>query len=188
MRRAFTLLEALIIFVVLAVIAAFLWPVFGRRPEPDHRNRGCYLNLRQIGLGFLQYAEDYNKFPPARVTASTGWADALQPYVKSRQLFSCPMTKSYSSSASDYFYNRQMARVASDRVDEPAKTILTGEGNDNAPTWNSWVGLPADAATNSNSPSQRHREGANYGFSDGHVKWIKPGDLPARAEWKPRLF
>ncbi len=189
MKRAFTLIEVLIVVVAIAIIAAILWPVFAQRLEPDRRNRGCQLNLKQIGLGFLQYVQDADeKFPPARVTPTIGWADVLQPYVKSRQLFNCPMTQQGSQSTSDYFYNRFLARLKSDRIDEPSKALLSGDGEDDGATWNSWGKLPADAATNSNSPLQRHVGGAEYLFGDGHVKWIKPQDINSWGTWNPRLF
>lgn len=57
---------------------------------------------------------------------------------------------------------------------------MMGDGDENAPTWNSWTALPTDAITNTNSPSQRHlvsEGGANYGFADGHVKWYRPDKI-----------
>lgn len=60
------------------------------------------------------------------------------------------------------------------KLSSPAQTILSGDGPDDAPTWSSRSRLPFDATTNADSFAQRHLEGANYGFADGHVKWLKP--------------
>lgn len=177
MKRAFTLLEALIVVGIIALIAAFLFPVFARYNEPrGGRRSSCMSNLKQIGLGMMQYLQDYNEtYPLAHQTTSTGWADLLQPYVKSTQLFQCPSAQGKSANFStDYFYNRRLSRVTMNQVLESPLTVMFGDGDDDALTWNSWNVMPTDAATNSNSPSQRHQQKANYCFADGHVKTLAP--------------
>ncbi|RYF36075.1 MAG: hypothetical protein EOO38_28210 [Cytophagaceae bacterium] len=67
-----------------------------------------------------------------------------------------------------------MSRVTLDKVKRSALTIMAGDGDDNAPPWNSWTVLPADAVTNADSPCQRHQGFGNYLFADGHVKALKP--------------
>ncbi|BCM91548.1 hypothetical protein IAD21_03423 [Abditibacteriota bacterium] len=175
MKRAFTLIEVLIVVVVIALIAAFLWPIFAR-PDRGGRRSSCQSNLKQIGLGFLQYVQDYDeRLPPARVTSATGWSDVITTYTKSTQLFQCPSGPSTTTSfSSDYFYNRRLARVTMDKINVAGLTVMAGEGEDNAPTWNSWAGMPADADTNTDSPVQRHKGFANYLFTDGHVKALIP--------------
>ncbi|BCM91546.1 hypothetical protein IAD21_03421 [Abditibacteriota bacterium] len=187
MKRAFTLVEVLIVIAVVLVLAAFLWPMF-ERAKGSPRRSACQSNLKQVGLGFLQYVRDYDeKFPPARITSASGWADVLLPYTKSLQLFQCPsVARTAPRFASDYFYNRRLARVSLGYLQHSAWTFMMGDGIDNAPPWNSWLQLPADARTNRNSPSWRHLEGANYGFVDGHVKWFKPQAFPRQVRWSPQ--
>ncbi|BCM91547.1 hypothetical protein IAD21_03422 [Abditibacteriota bacterium] len=186
MKRAFTLVEALIVVAVVLVLAAFLWPVFDRMRN-GARRVSCQSNLKQIGLGFMQYERDYDeKFPPARATSASGWANVLQPYVKSTQLFQCPSAvRTTTGFSSDYFYNRRLSRLSLAKIGKTTTTILMGDG-EAASTWNSWTGLPADAATNPNSPAQRHLQGANYGYVDGHVKWVTPQNLSRQAKWSPQ--
>lgn len=176
MKRAFTLVELVVVVAILLILAAIIFPVFNRNHNPGRR-ASCQSNLKQIGLGFLQYTQDYDeRFPPARASSSSGWADLLQPYVKSQQLFQCEKAPNGSANTftTDYFYNRRLARLTMDKLFSPAVTLMSGDGADNAPTWNSWTNLPADALTNTDSPSQRHLGFANYGFADGHVKALKP--------------
>jgi prepilin-type processing-associated H-X9-DG protein len=54
-------------------------------------------NLKQIGLGLMQYVQDYDeRLPmiyysdPAFNVAGSGWPDLIYPYVKSTQVFDCP--------------------------------------------------------------------------------------------------
>ncbi|RYG63499.1 DUF1559 domain-containing protein, partial [bacterium] len=95
--RAFTLIELLVVIAIIAILAAILFPVFGRARE-NARRSSCQSNLKQIGLGIMQYTQDYDeKFPMYRVTfwaaqpgQTFGWADGIQPYLKSEQIFQCP--------------------------------------------------------------------------------------------------
>ncbi|RYX82980.1 prepilin-type N-terminal cleavage/methylation domain-containing protein [bacterium] len=174
MKRAFTLIEALVVVAVILFLAAILFPIFAR--SRDNHKLSCMSPLKQIGLGVLQYVQDYDeRLPPTRVGATVGWADLLQPYLKSTQIFQCPQGQAGPTAfTTDYFYNRRLARVTMDKLTGPALTVLGGDGDDNAPTWNSWAQLPADATTNSDSPCQRHLGMGNYLFADGHVKALSP--------------
>jgi prepilin-type N-terminal cleavage/methylation domain-containing protein/prepilin-type processing-associated H-X9-DG protein len=56
-RQAFTLLELLIVISIIALLAAILFPVFVRVRE-QARRASCQSNLKQIGLGMMQYTQD----------------------------------------------------------------------------------------------------------------------------------
>ena len=69
-----------------------------------------------------------------------------------------------------------------DAVPEPSRTCLLAEvmaGSPSAPSTHGWPKFSARSATlTSTSPAafvvtDRHMEGANYAFIDGHVKWLK---------------
>ena len=91
-KKAFTLIELLVVMAILALLAAILFPVFARVRE-NARRSSCQSNLKQIGLGIAQYAQDYDERLPGRVTGAgyeaQSWRRVTQPYVKSAQLFSC---------------------------------------------------------------------------------------------------
>ncbi|BCM89332.1 hypothetical protein IAD21_01178 [Abditibacteriota bacterium] len=102
-RFGFTLIELLVVIAIIAILAAILFPVFARARE-NARRSSCQSNLKQIGLGMLQYCQDYDETTPL-VWAGTDsadstavgvagdrykWMDGIFPYVKSEQLFVCP--------------------------------------------------------------------------------------------------
>lgn len=66
MKRAFTLVELLVVLAIIAVLAALLLPVLGRARE-SARATACLSNLHQIGLALQIYVqENNNKLPVLR--------------------------------------------------------------------------------------------------------------------------
>jgi len=116
-KRAFTLIELLVVVAIIALLAAILFPVFARAREKA-RQASCTSNLKQLGLGFIQYEQDYDEMTPpvmsgacvanpifgsftnnndnagGNCTGATphavGWADVIYPYVKSMGVYYCP--------------------------------------------------------------------------------------------------
>lgn len=101
-RRGFTLIELLIVISIIAILAAILFPVFARARE-NARRTSCASNLKQLGLAFAQYTQDYDEQLPINgSTSSAGpgthsWDVAVAPYsgveVKpgaSPLIFRCP--------------------------------------------------------------------------------------------------
>src|SRR4028118_570049 len=90
--KGFTLIELLVVIAIIAILAAILFPVFARARE-NARRASCLSNAKQIGLGVMQYAQDYDeKLPFSYTNPGPGgiWADTIQPYVKNYQMFKCP--------------------------------------------------------------------------------------------------
>src|SRR5262245_54771867 len=58
-QRAFTLIELLVVIAIIALLAAILFPVFSRARD-NARRASCQSNLKQIGIGMMQYAQDYD--------------------------------------------------------------------------------------------------------------------------------
>lgn len=99
-RRGFTLIELLIVIAIIAILAAILFPVFARARE-NARRTSCLSNLRQVGLGALQYSQDYDeKMVGTELGDDTAqspeyfWGEMLEPYLKNRQVLDCPSATS----------------------------------------------------------------------------------------------
>ena len=89
-QRGFTLIELLVVIAIIAILAAILFPVFAQAREKA-RQTSCLSNEKQLGLGVLQYVQDYDEmFPPASNVWVDSWSITTQPYVKSYAVFRCP--------------------------------------------------------------------------------------------------
>ena len=196
-RRGFTIWELVIILAVVTIAAIIVVPAFFTRVHPKSARTICQSNLKQISLGIAMYVQDSDdKFPITDMNDAAideknplGWADALQPYLKSHQLFCCPTqiengarneTKKRPSDRdyTDYFFNRRLAGIKAKKIKSPSLTIMLGEGNDGTDAANarySLSTLPAAWIEDKSSPLYRHIGVSNYAFADGHVKWMKAG-------------
>jgi prepilin-type N-terminal cleavage/methylation domain-containing protein len=87
--KGFTLIELLVVIAIIAILAAILFPVFARARE-NARRASCLSNAKQIGLGVMQYAQDYDEKLMFSYGPQGIWADVTQPYVKNYQMFKCP--------------------------------------------------------------------------------------------------
>jgi prepilin-type N-terminal cleavage/methylation domain-containing protein/prepilin-type processing-associated H-X9-DG protein len=178
-RTGFTLIELLVVIAIIAILAAILFPVFARARE-NARRTSCQNNLKQVAIAIQQYTGDYDeRFPPEDTDVNTpGWALVIQPYLKSEAALQCPSESSPLPTGTttdarateigftDYWYNYNIGTpVTLAQLTYPSNTVLNGDGA---------TGLASYAVQKvPNLGAQRHLEGGNYGFADGHVKWYR---------------
>ncbi len=62
-EKSFTLIELLVVVAIIAVLVSILLPALSRARE-FAKATACESNLRQIGLGIIQYSNDYNGCVP----------------------------------------------------------------------------------------------------------------------------
>ena len=142
MRKGFTLIELLVVIAIIAILAAILFPVFARAREKA-RQTSCLSNLKQLGLGVLMYAQDYDeKFPMNYndgdcLNGSASWLmwhQVTMPYLKNDQILVCPsnsitrtpgarnrayMASNYVCTGSHNPVNNSISRIT-----HPAETIV----------------------------------------------------------------
>ena len=142
-RPAFTLVELLVVIAIIAILAAILFPVFARARE-NGRRASCQSNLKQIGVGLIQYSQDYDEIliadwygsdstvgpgptlpPGSPLGVSYKWEDAAFPYIKSEQVFVCPSATGDAAVPYTYYKNLTAPRP-SDNLG--SYTIVHGYG------------------------------------------------------------
>lgn len=104
MRKAFTLIELLVVIAIIAILAAILFPVFAQAKEAAKKT-ACLSNVKQQATATIIYVGDYDGTYPQSVystDAPNGYLipasgthvfsvyDAILPYTKNQDLFTCP--------------------------------------------------------------------------------------------------
>src|SRR3954447_13214864 len=103
-RGAFTLIELLVVIAIIAILAAFLFPVFAQARDRA-RQATCLSNLHQIGLAVRMYMQDsdgacFLHHPFEADVRSNGnaierarempWTVLFYPYVRGHAIYFCP--------------------------------------------------------------------------------------------------
>jgi prepilin-type N-terminal cleavage/methylation domain-containing protein/prepilin-type processing-associated H-X9-DG protein len=199
-KPGFTLIELLVVIAIIAILAAILFPVFAQARDKA-RQASCLSNQKQIGLGFLMYAQDYDGTWPCQagdgvlVRAAGGnginYHDLILPYSKNEQIWLCPSNIPNGSiavkpPAMGYHMNGNLitaAGLSEGAMAAPASLIALRESGNGRVFVNCYLrpyrGNCDDVINyENNNPNLNfmpHAKGYNLLFADGHAKWYKSG-------------
>lgn len=107
-NQGFTLIELLVVIAIIAILAAILFPVFGRARE-NARRTACLSNMKQVGLGLQMYVQDYDERTPRGLLSEVPnfgapgalpmFLNLLTPYTKNIQIYACPSAPAYNGAS-----------------------------------------------------------------------------------------
>ncbi|MCC7230665.1 MAG: hypothetical protein IT203_09755 [Fimbriimonadaceae bacterium] len=115
-RRRF---EAPVIFVVFFVLFSVLHPM--QPPMGKAQAMRCLSNVKQIAVGTVLYAADYDE----RLPIADVWQDSIAEYFKSKETFKCPVAASPES----YAFNSAASGRDSTKVDRPEEAVMEFEAD-----------------------------------------------------------
>jgi prepilin-type N-terminal cleavage/methylation domain-containing protein/prepilin-type processing-associated H-X9-DG protein len=187
-RRAFTLIEMLVVAAILAILAGLLLPVFAQARDAG-RAAACASNLRQLGMAFAMRLQDYGAYPGAAYGGrpqSDDWVDvsggyyhinvaggALFPYVKNERVYTCLSDGRATERRLSYSMNRLLDHYP-DALARPSERLLLLE-EDEQTVWGTGVndGL-WDVETNIDKLASHHSGSGRVLWADGHVTPMRP--------------
>jgi hypothetical protein len=176
------------------VLTAILFPIFAQA-RAKARQAQCASNTRQLALGILMYAQDYDEtLPPVAYEIIEDneeeevlWPEIVAPYLKNEQIRRCPddvlgKTNSYGlnelafADLADEEEERAPIRVLA-AFERSAQTVMLGDIG----TEDDFMTARPDAykmvapsfPLNDDEdarPSARHFQRVNLGWMDGHQK------------------
>ena len=185
--QGFTLIEILVVLAIIMLLTALLFPVFGRARE-NARRTSCMSNLKQIANAAHIYLQDNDRrYPPFPTIddGEKGWAWDLQAILKNEAVFQCPSEEfgalDEDGGFTDYWINYNLNGEFEGKLQFATSIVLFGDGKGDAVSY----ALPSVFYYNWDPNAEyanRHFDGSNYAFVDGHVKWLKPSQISLTAD------
>lgn len=197
-RHGFTLLELLAVIVIIGLLAALLFPVFGKMKRHGHQTASLS-NMRQVAAAMLSYASEHENQLPGRERGQTSndrWPKLIAPYVQDTTIFAAPGDPtnfiarkadplSSTTNNTSYIMNgyndlgmlgQASMSVRISAIEAPSGTLLLGTPKSGSKHFFMDFLEPPHGNNKDVLNLKAYEDGSNYVFSDGSARFIREVD------------
>ena len=207
-NQRFTLIELLVVVAIIGILASLLLPSLGKARKKS-QSAVCKSNLKQLAVATFMYIDDQDRLMHYQGNNSGWhtWRWQIAPYlqdtsdakwwtVQYTDIFNCPLYEirdnnglkglAYNSlelggPTTWNKYDKIPAKLS--EITIPVETLLIGDGSDS----NTWIDnflVPYQKHESDEAKfGQRHENGTNNLWVDGHVSWVKKSSLLHRGDY-----
>jgi len=197
-RRAFTLVELLVVIGIIAVLVGLLFPAFSKAREQAYRTK-CLSNLRTLGQAMFAYANNnHDRLPNGN--APNTWSDAaaadwvmknFADDVGDARVFHCPSDRD--ENEPDVIETAEQNQPRSARVSYEFYSLFWASSygpkiaklKGRAPVAWDLDGGPRDPKFPGTGDENHGPAGGNVLFSDGRAEWKPVGEWEEESWPKP---